>query len=335
MKFFYLTCCLLFCIVFILPAQNVLIPGGTAGIGTASSSTYTLEVNGASKFSGLGNFGDGTPDQNPYSKGIQIVRPADQGDNAFHLSFIREGQIVTGMGFLKNSNTFAIQRGFNNTINAGIFLASGGNVGIGELNPTEKLMVSGNIALSGTGAYIGTALTDRFTHDGKPQPHYGMQWVMDSWTAAGPTMWTSAYGGMKFFTTGNVRMSILDNGNVGIGTTAPGPYKLAVEGTIGARKLKITGVTPWADYVFEPDYHLPSLYEVEQYIAANKHLPDVPSAAEVAKEGVDVGEMNKILLQKIEEQTLYLIELKKELNKQQALINQLMQMAKQQPDTEK
>jgi hypothetical protein len=110
------------------------------------------------------------------------------------------------------------------------------------------------------------------------------------------------------------RMRITPKGNVGIGTIDPGSYKLAVEGTIGARRLKVTQGT-WADFVFEPDYQLPPLQELETYIKTNKHLPDVPSAAEVAKDGLDVGEMNKILLQKIEELTLHLIEQEKEMNK--------------------
>lgn len=119
------------------------------------------------------------------------------------------------------------------------------------------------------------------------------------------------------------RMRITPKGNVGIGTTDPGSYKLAVEGTIGARRVKVTQST-WADFVFEPDYQLPSLSELETYIKTNKHLPDVPSAAEVTKDGLDVGEMNKILLQKIEELTLHLIELEKKNVAQQAQIDQLI-----------
>jgi hypothetical protein len=77
--------------------------------------------------------------------------------------------------------------------------------------------------------------------------------------------------------------------------------------------VKVTQ-TGWADFVFEPDYQLPSLQDLETYIKINKHLPDVPSASEVAKEGLDLGEMNKILLQKIEELTLHVIELEKKIN---------------------
>lgn len=97
-------------------------------------------------------------------------------------------------------------------------------------------------------------------------------------------------------------------GNVGIGTTSTGIHKLAVEGSIGARKVKVNQ-TGWADFVFEPDYQLPSLQEVERFVRKHKHLPDIPSAKEVEDEGLDLGEMNRRLLQKIEEQMLYIIEL--------------------------
>lgn len=107
-------------------------------------------------------------------------------------------------------------------------------------------------------------------------------------------------------------LTIGANGNVGIGTVTPGPYKLAVEGTIGARKVKVTQATPWADFVFDDDYLLPSLDEVSRYIRQHKHLPGIPTATEVEKNGVDVGEMNTKLLQKVEELTLYLIQMKEE-----------------------
>lgn len=111
-------------------------------------------------------------------------------------------------------------------------------------------------------------------------------------------------------------------GNVGIGTIYTGIHKLAVEGSIGARRVRVNP-TGWADFVFEEDYELPALGEVEGYIKANKHLPDVPTAEEVEKEGVDLGEMNKKLLQKVEELTLYMIEQQKQLKSQQEQINAL------------
>lgn len=106
------------------------------------------------------------------------------------------------------------------------------------------------------------------------------------------------------------------SGNVGIGTSTP-QGKLAVNGTIYATKVKVTQ-TGWADYVFAPGYQLPGLQYLETYIQQNKHLPNVPSAAEVAKEGVDLGENQRVLLEKIEELTLYVIELNKKVARVEA-----------------
>lgn len=107
------------------------------------------------------------------------------------------------------------------------------------------------------------------------------------------------------------RMRIRYNGNVGIGTASP-DEKLAVNGTVRALKVKVTQ-TGWADFVFAQDYKLPPLMEVERFIRENRHLPDMPSEKEVAENGLDVGEMNKKLLQKVEELTLYIIQQEKEM----------------------
>lgn len=103
----------------------------------------------------------------------------------------------------------------------------------------------------------------------------------------------------------------LNNGYVGIGTTNPQSL-LAVNGEITAKKVRITQAG-WADFVFEPDYRLPAIREVSDYIKKHRHLPGIPSLAEVGKDGFDVGVMNQKLLQKVEELTLYIIQLKAEI----------------------
>jgi len=173
-----------------------------------------------------------------------------------------------------------------------------GNVGIGTSSPSQKLNVynsgSSTIVLlgnsnSGSGGYTSLQLGTSADVNGYT--------YLQSIKASG-----SAYGDIILNQSG---------GNVGIGTTNPGSYKLAVEGKIGAREVNVIATNPWPDYVFEKNYTLPTLESIKTYIDQNKHLPEVPSATEVEKNGVNLGEMNALLLKKIEELTLYVIELKK------------------------
>ena len=133
------------------------------------------------------------------------------------------------------------------------------------------------------------------------------------------------HGGFITFSTsdGSEKMRLDQFGNLTIGTTTSTAYRLTVEGTAAARRVKVTQQPNWADFVFQQDYQLPSLQEVENYINVNKHLSGIPSAEEVQKEGIDLGEMNKLLLQKIEELTLYLIKQEKQQQKMQEQINAL------------
>jgi hypothetical protein len=121
-------------------------------------------------------------------------------------------------------------------------------------------------------------------------------------------------------------------GNVGIGTTDTKGYTFAVNGTAIATAMTVKAYGNWPDYVFNPTYHLCPLNEVKTYIDQNQHLPDMPSAEEVVKDGINLGEMNKLLTKKVEELTLYLIEKDNKdkekdtrLNAQQEEINRLKQ----------
>lgn len=182
-------------------------------------------------------------------------------------------------------------------------IASNGNVGIGAAPGAGKLEVAGLVQTSTTQAGF------KFN---------GRQGTGDDY------QWYSSLGSALLYDHNDAvnRIAVTSNGNVGIGTDAPGTYKLAVEGTIGARKVKVTQGT-WADFVFYPGYKLPTLYEWERYILEKGHLPGIPAEKEVKENGLDLGEMNKKLLQKVEELTLHLIQQQKLNDRQNQRIDQL------------
>jgi hypothetical protein len=123
--------------------------------------------------------------------------------------------------------------------------------------------------------------------------------------------------------TPTTRFFIGNNGKVGVGTTSPG-YKLDVLGTIRAQEVKVDMYG--ADFVFEEDYHLRPIEEVEQFVKERKHLPEIAPAKEMQEMGVNQSEMNQQLLQKIEELTLYLIEQNKETKN---VLNELSQLKRE------
>ena len=187
---------------------------------------------------------------------------------------------------------------------------SNGRVGIGTTSPGSKLTVEnqteGSIkmkSIAGSANIIVDAAT------GSP----GRFIFRENGTNKGWLSYESTTGIFRFSDDSHNSLMIIQrsSGNVGIGTISPGAFKLAVNGNIRAKEIKVE--TGWSDFVFEDDYNLPTLGEVEEFIKANKHLPEIPSAKEVEENGVSLGEMDSKLLQKIEELTLYIIDLHKEI----------------------
>lgn len=185
-------------------------------------------------------------------------------------------------------------------------IAPNGNVGIGTASTVSKLTVAGNISLD----------RSRYIFFG------------GDLTSTGEYIYEAPEGTINVHAGFNNAIVVPNNnnlylapvaGSVGIGTTSPGNYKLAIEGIIGARKIKVTQAT-WSDYVFDSSYQLKPLEQVEAFIQENKHLPEVPSAVEVKNDGLDVGDNQAVLLKKIEELTLYIIQQNKDIQAQNKVI---------------
>jgi hypothetical protein len=232
------------------------------------------------------------------------------------------------MGASDGANNFDIARTW---VTPDFRISSAGNVGIGTTNPSAALQI-GNFSGGGTNQLLipgtynfeqvrlgqignGNSALEFVNHNGVPSS-YGIKFLVDvdhgtSGLQIQYAPATTSYASLSY-TTG-LYLNLL--GNVGIGTTTP-DQKLSVNGTIHSKSV-LVDLTGWPDYVFKPTYKLPTLTEVKTYIAQNHHLPDVPSAAEVEKNGLNLGEMNKVLVQKVEELTLYLMEQHKQLADQQ------------------
>ena len=211
------------------------------------------------------------------------------------------------------------------------------HVGIGKTTPTEKLHIEGNLLIDAfeKGNESGIFFREGFSQSNK----YNLSILAYNHNGSSADgLSVNGFDGISFSTGAgirNERMRIKQNGNVGIGTIETGSHKLAVEGSIGAREIKVEA-TGWSDFVFENEYKLPTLKEVENHIKEKGHLKDIPSEAEVLKNGFYLGEMDSKLLQKIEELTLYTIQQEKQLKEQaknikrlEALVEKLLESKKQ------
>lgn len=267
------------------------------------SLTTIIVYSQTNKIEQTGNVGIGTI--TPLSK-LNIVHQTESSD---------KGALIIGNGSAPN-----LRFGYNTTYswiqahgtaplyinelgNDLILNRSAGNVGIGTITPTNKLDVRGSVTIdNGQNATIFTGV--------------GTQELNRYLTLINSTGLSSA-SGLK---AGGILVSdayayanpgkndLIVKGNVSVGTTSSQGHKLAVAGSVIAESVTVKLKSGWPDYVFEEDYKMKSLAEIEAFIKTNKHLPGIPSQKQVEEEGVNLGEMNRKLLEKVEELTLILIQ---------------------------
>lgn len=182
-------------------------------------------------------------------------------------------------------------------------IAGDGNVGIGTASPVSKLHIN-------QGMVASQQELNAFSIGRNGLDHGYYKFVTNyELTDAAKNYLTIKTGGDLYALTINN-----NTGNVSIGGTDSKGYKLSVAGSMIAEKIKVKNQTAWPDFVFDASYQLPSLESVETFIKAHKHLPEIPSASDIARDDHDLAEMNKKLLQKVEELTLYLIDQQKQLS---------------------
>jgi len=294
-----LICVLLFVCVSNLSAQTNTFPvTGNVGIGTTNPE-YNLDVKGTFKAGGFtSNDADEWPNfvwyrdiGNSWDEGL-IKHSSSKGvfgrsGFGIHMEQSRE------FGFWSTGWTplFSVKGGSGD-----VFMK--GNVGIGTTAPGARLDVYTDASNK---IQLNSGYSDMYRQGNQMQIDAAFGNVAANGGSISSVNGISLGGAI-----GHRDLFINSSGNVGIGTTTPSE-KLSVNGNIKTKKLIVTQ-NGWADYVFNDEYYLRPLSQVENFIKENKHLPDVPTAKDVEKNGVDVGEMQALLLKKIEELTLYMIE---------------------------
>jgi hypothetical protein len=219
------------------------------------------------------------------------------------------------MGTVSSNNTGkAIIR-----VNGGdrLTVAPDGNVGIANNTPVSQLHILGGTdagLTSNNNGYLmlGTAASGNLILDNNE--------ILARNGVAGSDLFIQNDGG-------NVILCGAEQGGVGIGVTSgasiPAGYLLAVDGKVLTEEVRVELSGDWPDYVFANDYQLTPFDKLRNYIAVNKHLPNIPAAAEVEKNGFELGDMQKRMVEKIEELTLYVLQLESDMKEMKEKLDEL------------
>ncbi len=266
------------------------------------------------KFPPGGNVGIGTGD-NPGAR-LHIITPSAMSNVwiDYGASSATRFKLETGNGYhtLGTVTNHPLILATNNAERMRI--VENGNVGIGTGVPLTIMDIRGDkVTISGTSSFNGgiSVFYRLFgVSANELLGNYGSSLRMNNFEIR-----TSEAGSL----TGALKASVDNsgnaffNGNMGIGTASPTERLLSVNGNIVTKKVRVTQ-TGWPDYVFEEKYPLLPLPELSQFIQSNKHLPEIPTEKEVNENGLDLGDMNALLLKKVEELTLYVIDLQKQVD---------------------
>ncbi len=317
---------------------NNVIAGSTVGIGINTPSSATmLHIRRTSN-------GGNLYLENPNSTSFQTFRLTNDIP-ANYANYTKYGSSYAG-GYagISTMYPFANAFGFGNT--GPMLNASTGNMGLAISKAgtfklklhidasTERVGIGGN-AVPSASVHINSALTSDTLKITNSTTGHGAGDGLDIMNTGNESyVFNRENGGLTFGTNNTTRMTISNGGLVKIGTTTtPAGYKLYVEQGILTEKIKVAIKTSgnWSDYVFADDYKLAPLSEVETYLKENKHLPGIPSANEVVSNGLDLAQMDAKLLEKVEELTLYIIKMEKDMNelkKSNELLKQQIQTSK-------
>ncbi|MHA4894134.1 hypothetical protein ACXZ1K_05225 [Pedobacter sp. PWIIR3] len=283
---------------------------GNIGIGTMNPGNK-LEVLGTGRFTGADIASSGVGTEVFYTSSGGYLQAYNRNTSSFAPLNI-QGNIIS-FGSIDNAASSLPD----------LRIASG-KVGIGINNPSHKLDVAagnGTVNFAGLGAANGAMRFEGTGSMGSAIKFNNAAATIANNGGSNELLQFTATGSFVFNLGGTAKMRINSNGNVGIGTNTPDAL-LTVNGSVHAKEVQVNSSIPVPDYVFEKKYTLRSLADVQKYIIKNKHLPEIPSAAQVEEDGLKLGEFNMLLLKKIEELTLYLIEKDKQLENQKIKLNE-------------